>query len=144
VTAHGRVVLDTDVLRFTLSDEPFRRRVVAEFPLWSLSAVVAHELRRAARPAAIQAVDGLLRRVARRIEPAWSDWLTAAEYLAHLGAEGAFDPDSVPRHQNDCLIAASSWRNGLPVVTCNGDDFARIAAFLKRRAGRLFVLVPPV
>lgn len=139
----GRVVLDAEVLRFSLTHDEFRRQITSEFPIWSLSSVVAQELRRAARREAKAAVDRLIARVPKRVEPGWTDWMVAAEYLAHLGEAAGFDPDTVPRHQNDCLIAASAWRQGLPLVTCNADDFRRIATFMKARAGHLIALASP-
>lgn len=143
MTGRSRVVLDTDTLRFSLTHPSFRDRVIDEFPLWALSAVVAHELRRAARPKARPAVDAVLRRIPRRITPEWSDWMRASDYLANLGSRRGFDPVSLPRHQNDCLIAASAWRAGMPVVTCNGADFRRIVDFFGTRAGPVVVLPNP-
>ena len=139
----SRVVLDTDALRFSLTRASFRDRVIDEFPLWALSSVVAQELRRAARPKARSTVDAVLRRIPQRVTPEWSDWMTASDYLAHLGNRRGFDPISLPRHQNDCLIAASAWRAGMPVVTCNGADYRRIVDFFGTRAGPLIVLSNP-
>jgi predicted nucleic acid-binding protein len=140
-----RHLLDTDVLRFAITRPAFQEHLIREFRLWSLSAVVVHELIRAARTAlARAAVEALIRRVPRRVEPGWADWQQAAAYLRHLGEESGFDPASVPARQNDALIASSAWRLGMSVVTCNGGDFNRLARFMRRRAGDLIVLEVPL
>ncbi|MHB8872395.1 MAG: type II toxin-antitoxin system VapC family toxin [Myxococcaceae bacterium] len=144
MNAPRRVVLDTDVLRFAATRPAFRERLVKDFPLWALSAVVAHELRRAARSRELQAyLDLLSSKVPTRVEVGWSDWMVAADYLRFLGSAKGFDATAIPRHQNDCLVAASAWRLGMPVVTCNGLDFERISRFLGPRAGPVVVLSAP-
>src|SRR5262249_42361470 len=129
-------------LRFSLTHPGFRERLIEEFPLWSLSAVVAHELLRAARKDAAKRVDELIRRVPK-IDPTWSDWRVAPEYLAHPGQGQGLERRSIPRHQNDCLIASSAWRAGLPVVTANRTDYERIADFAGHVAGQLFFVRAP-
>jgi predicted nucleic acid-binding protein len=140
-----RVVLDSDVLRFAATQPSFREKVIEDFPLWALSAVVAHELTRSARSPRLRAfLDGLFAKVPTRVEVGWSDWMVAAAYLRFLGDSEGFELASIPRQQNDCLIAASAWRHGMPVVTCNGTDFSRLRRFLGPRAGPLVVLSAPV
>lgn len=49
----------------------------------------------------------------------------------------------IARMQNDALIAVSSWARGWSVVTCDGDDFQRLAAYFPQFAGRLIVEAAP-
>jgi len=111
------------------------QRRARETPLW-LSAVVLEELYAGARVSADRAVAKLERdfeRAGRILTPNLSDWASAGKILARLAQRYGYEQIGRARLTNDALIAASSARMGITVLTANPRDFARLAEFCPLR-----------
>src|ERR1700756_5294840 len=99
--------------------------------LW-LSSVVLEELYAGADERARHAVERLERdfdRARRILVPNLSDWTHAGKVLARLAAKYDYEQIGQGRLTNDALIAMSSARLGIRVITANARDFTRIAEF---------------
>jgi predicted nucleic acid-binding protein len=110
-------------------------RWARETPLW-LSAVVLEELYAGANPRDQRIVARLERdfnRARRILVPNLGDWASAGRILARLGSKYGYDRIGKGRLGNDALIAASSARMGITVLTTNIRDFARLAEFCPLR-----------
>ena len=101
-------------------------------PLW-LSVVVLEEL-------LVGAVDSKARKEFLRLEREFSsvgrllvpdkrDWVLAGQILSKIGSKYGFDLVGRARMINDALIAMSSARFGLTVLTKNSDDYKLISEF---------------
>jgi predicted nucleic acid-binding protein len=67
---------------------------------------------------------------ARRIlVPNLGDWAKTGKVLASLAARHGYEQIGRGRLTNDALIAMSSGRLGITVVTANVRDFAKLAEF---------------
>lgn len=106
------------------------RFLQAGVPVW-LSAVVLEELHAGASNMDRRAIDRLERafdRLRRIVVPTLSDWVLTGKVLAAFGAKYGYEAIGRGRITNDALIASSSSRLGITVVTANTRDFERLAA----------------
>ncbi len=106
-------------------------RWARQTPLW-LSAVVLAELYAGAVAGDQRVVARLERdfeRAGRILVPNLTDWANAGKMLARLGQKFGYERIGKARLINDALIAASSARTGIQVLTANERDFARLAEF---------------
>lgn len=69
--------------------------------------------------------------VDRVIVPNLNDWISTGKILSKIGQRYGFELVKLSRMTNDCLIAVSSARFGLRVVTLNLTDFQKISEFRK-------------
>lgn len=109
-----------------------RRGNQQTLPLW-LSVVVLEELFVGATdPKARKEFLRLERefsRVGRLVVPDKRDWILAGQILSSLVTKYGFNLVGRTRMINDALIATSSARLGLTVLTKNPDDYQRISEF---------------
>lgn len=107
------------------------RRVAADSPLW-LSAVVLEELYAGAGDRDRHVTERLERdfdRAKRILIPNLSDWTQSGKVLARLAAKYHCERIGQGRLTNDALIAVSTGRLGIRVITANEGDFHRLAEF---------------
>jgi len=107
------------------------RRVAANSPLW-LSAVVLEELYAGAGERERRVIERLERdfdRAKRILVPSQRDWTDAGKVLARLAAKYGFEQIGQGRLTNDALIAMSTGRLGIRVITANQRDYSRLAEF---------------
>src|SRR5438270_13599694 len=107
------------------------RRTAAGSPLW-LSAVVLEELFAGTSQRDLAVVERLERdftKANRMLTPNLRDWTLSGKALSRLGAKYGYEQIGRARLTNDALIAASSGRMGIRVLTTNERDFRRLAEF---------------
>jgi predicted nucleic acid-binding protein len=107
------------------------RRIAAGEPIW-LSAVVLEELYAGVTLRNRQAVERLehdFDRARRILVPNLGDWTQTGNVLARLAAKYNYEQIGKGRLTNDALIAMSSGRMGITVVTANSRDFSKLAEF---------------
>jgi len=111
------------------------RGMAAGAPVW-LSAVVLEEL--------YAGVSGRHRNVVRRLErdfdrarrilvPNLTDWTQTGQVLALLAAKYGYEQIGKARLTNDALLAMSSARLGITMITSNARDFSKLAQFRQFR-----------
>ena len=61
--------------------------------------------------------------------PSWEDWVHTGKLLAQLAVKYGYEQIGRGRLTNDALIATSSGRLGIEIVTTNARDFSRLAEF---------------
>ena len=146
-----RFVLDTNVIWYGFKDEAYRERIFASYWPLHFSAVTLAELASHADSAGrgqLEQARTVAAKARRVFAPTTVDWNMVGGYLfdhrpkgrTHLSAELRLQ---IARMQNDALIAVSSWSRGWSVVTCDGDDFQRLAAYFPHFAERLIVEAAP-
>jgi predicted nucleic acid-binding protein len=107
------------------------RRLTADSPLW-LSSVVLEELYAGAGDRDRRAVERLERdfdNAERILVPNLSDWTQAGRVLARLADKYHYEQIGQGRLTNDALIAMSSGRLGITIITANQRDFSRLSEF---------------
>lgn len=107
------------------------RNVLHGSPVW-LSAVVLEELYAGSTAKGRKLFTRLERgfeKVHRLLVPLQSDWTRTGLILSKIGEKYGYDKIGRARMTNDTLIAASTTRRGIKVLTINERDFARIAEF---------------
>lgn len=107
------------------------RRLGSGSILW-LSAVVLEELYAGASGRSrdfVQRLERDFNRARRIVVPNLSDWTQAGEALARLAAKYSYEKIGQGRLTNDALIAMSSGRLGIRVMTTNERDFRKLAEF---------------
>jgi|ERR1700685_952476 predicted nucleic acid-binding protein len=107
------------------------QRWVKEEPLW-LSAVVLEELYAGTVAKDQRIIEKLERdfdRAERLLVPNQSDWSRVGKMLSAIGRKYGYERIGQSRLTNDALIAASTARTGIKVITANPRDFARLAEF---------------
>ncbi|MGA8152685.1 MAG: type II toxin-antitoxin system VapC family toxin [Terriglobales bacterium] len=107
------------------------RRLTADRPLW-LSAVVLEELYAGAADRDRKIVERLERdfETAKRIlVPNLTDWTQTGVVRARLAAKYHYEKIGQGRLTNDALIATSTARLGIQVITANEPYFRRLAEF---------------
>lgn len=101
-------------------------------PLW-LSVVVLEELLAGARDKTTKKLLARLERdfesIQRLLVPTRSDWIACGQVLSLIGQRYGQEEIGRAGLTNDTLIALSASRNGLAILTCNADDFKKIATF---------------
>lgn len=101
-------------------------------PLW-LSSVVPEELFVGATTGKIikllEKFERDFEKANRLLVPNLNDWTTSGRILSLVGRKYGFEEVKKARMTNDCLIAMTTARNGLTVLTYNADDFKMIAEF---------------
>lgn len=70
-------------------------------------------------------------RIGRLLTPSQSDWIAAGKVLNGLGRKYGFEHIGKSRMTNDTLIAMTTRRSGLLLLTKNQRDFTKIAQFRK-------------
>jgi len=98
-------------------------------PVW-LSAVVLEELHAGASERERRPVERLERdfqRLGRIVIPTLDDWTTAGRMLSEFGSKFGYEAIGRGRLTNDALIAVSSKRLGITVVTANARDYERLS-----------------
>jgi predicted nucleic acid-binding protein len=106
-------------------------RLTAGKLVW-LSAVVLQELYAGARDrnrAFVETLERSFRESELLLVPELSDWVSAGKMLAQVAAKYGYEGIGRSRLAHDSLIAASSSRAGIRVLTANGRDFGRLAEF---------------
>ncbi|MDQ3014230.1 MAG: type II toxin-antitoxin system VapC family toxin [Acidobacteriota bacterium] len=68
-------------------------------------------------------------RIGRLVVPDKRGWILAGQILSKIGSKHGFDLVGRARMINDALIATSSAKLGLTVLTKNSADYQRIAEF---------------
>lgn len=127
------VLFDTSVYVRALrtgDGDVFSSRSAAPGTLLWLNSVVLQELYAGASGKAAQAIVNLQRsfQSARRIVvPSLSDWTSAGVLLARFAEKYGYEEIGRSRLAHDALIAVSSSRLGIELVTLNTRDFARLA-----------------
>lgn len=99
--------------------------------LW-MNAVVLKELLAGATGHQMRTIEVLERSFVvtkRLIVPNLDDWKATGVLLARLARKYGYEQIGRGRLTNDALIAVSSARCGVSVVTLNGSDFVRLAEF---------------
>ena len=107
------------------------RRSEPEATLW-LSSVVLEELFAGAGQKERAAIERLQRdfdRARRILVPNLGDWAQTGKTLARLAAKYGYEQIGRRRITNDALIALSTARLGIQVITSNARDFGRLAEF---------------
>jgi predicted nucleic acid-binding protein len=108
------------------------RNVLHASPLW-LSAVVLEELYAGATDAAVRKMLNKTEhdfvKANRLLVPTLGDWTKTGHLLANIGAKYGFEMIGRARLTNDALIATSTARMGLLLLTRNSRDFARMEKF---------------
>ena len=107
------------------------RRSEPAATLW-LSSVVLEELYAGAgqrERTAIQRLERDFDRARRILVPNLGDWAQTGMALARLAAKYGYEPIGRGRITNDALIALSTARLGIKVITSNARDFGRLAEF---------------
>jgi len=107
------------------------RRYSVDAALW-LSAVVLDELYAGAYGRVRQVVERLERdfdSVNRILVPNLGDWARSGRILARVASKYNYENIGLGRLTNDALIATSSSRMGVRVVTANEQDFSRLSEF---------------
>ncbi|MBZ5569855.1 MAG: PIN domain-containing protein [Acidobacteriia bacterium] len=105
------------------------RFLQAGVPVW-LSAVVLEELLAGASERERRPVERLERdfqRLGRIVIPTLDDCTKAGKMLSEFGSKFGYEAIGRGRLTNDTLIAISSRRLGITVVTANPRDFERLA-----------------
>lgn len=100
-------------------------------PIW-MSSVVLEELYVGADAPGVKLISKLERdfeRARRLLVPSLSDWTQTGRILAKMGAKYGFERIKLGRLTNDALLALSSARCGVTVVTANGRDFEQLSEF---------------
>jgi predicted nucleic acid-binding protein len=103
----------------------------ANSPVW-LSSVVLEELYAGLAPRNRHVLERFERdfeRARRILVPNLSDWTQTGKVLARLAAKYDYERSGQGRLTNDALIAMSSGRSGITVITANARDFIRLAEF---------------
>lgn len=101
----------------------------AGVPVW-LSAVVLEELHAGAAERERRPVERLERdfhRLGRIVIPTLDDWTMAGKILFAFASKFGYEAIGRGRLTNDALIAVSSKRLGITVVTANVRDFERLS-----------------
>ncbi len=99
-------------------------------PVW-LSAVVVEEPLAGASDRDLKAIERLERdfeRLGRIVTPIRADWTETGRILSEFGTRFGYEAIGRGRLTNDALIATSSARLAITVVTGNKRDFERLAA----------------
>lgn len=107
------------------------RRSEPSATLW-LSSVVLEELYAGAgqkERAAIERLERDFDRARRIVVPNLGDWAQTGKTLARLAAKYGYEQIGRGRITNDALIALSTARLGIKVITTNARDFGRLAEF---------------
>lgn len=107
------------------------RSLIAETATW-LSSVVLEELYAGAIRSHRHLVGDLeedFKRAQRILVPNQSDWTETGKLLARLAAKYGYEQIGRGRLTNDALIAISSARASITVLTINARDFTRLAEF---------------
>src|SRR5271169_1272295 len=110
---------------------PALRSLIAETATW-LSSVVLEELYAGAIRSNRDLVEELeedFNRAQRILVPSQTDWTQAGKLLARLAAKYGYEQIGRGRLTNDALIAISSARAGITLLTSNARDFSRLAEF---------------
>jgi predicted nucleic acid-binding protein len=97
-------------------------------PVW-LSSVVLEELPAGANSRQIPLLEKIERdfdRVGRIVTPNHGDWVRAGRVLARIGQKYGYEEIGKAWLTNDSLIATSSARLGITVITANKRDFERL------------------
>ena len=106
-------------------------RWTAEAPLW-LSSVVLEELYAGSRPDNRRELERLERdfnNARRLLVPNLGDWITTGRILAAIAQKHGYEKIGQARLTNDALIATSTARTGIRVLTINARDYALLARF---------------
>lgn len=123
-------VLDPSVYIENFRTGRFRWALLRSPWIVGCSAVVLHELCRAARtPLELRFVGELARKV-RILTPGERHWIRSAEILARIGARKGYDANKGRDLAFDTLIALSAGDSGARLITCNRQDFAEIGKHL--------------
>ncbi|QQS46605.1 MAG: type II toxin-antitoxin system VapC family toxin [Acidobacteriota bacterium] len=129
------ILFDTSVYIASLrsGDETIlqTRSVLSEYALW-LSAVVLAELYAGADAVGRKKLARLERdfdKIGRLLVPDLIDWSRTGNILATIGVKYGYEQIGRGRLTNDTLLAVSSARMGIKILTINNRDFARIAEF---------------
>jgi predicted nucleic acid-binding protein len=107
------------------------RRLESGGAVW-LSAVVLEELYAGARGShqfAVERLEQQFVKSARLLVPSREDWVHTGKLLAQLAVKYGYEQIGRGRLTNDALIATSSGRLGIEIVTTNARDFSRLAEF---------------
>jgi predicted nucleic acid-binding protein len=105
------------------------RRLASDSPVW-LSSVVLEELYAGADINDAHVVERLERdfdKAKRILVPNLSDWTRTGKVLSQLAAKYDYEKIGRGRLTNDALIAMSTGRLGITVITANGRDFGKLA-----------------
>jgi predicted nucleic acid-binding protein len=100
-------------------------------PVW-LSSVVLEELYAGVHDPYRHLVERLEREfdgIDRILVPNLTDWTQTGRVLSRLAAKYHYEPIGRGRLTNDALIATSSGRQGITVITANERDYRRLAEF---------------
>lgn len=129
------VLFDTSVYIASLrsGDETIlqTRSLVTEYALW-LSAVVLEELYAGADAAGRKKLTRLEQdfdKIGRLLVPNLVDWSRTGNILALIGEKYGYEQIGRGRLTNDTLMAVSSARLGIKILTSNNRDLPRIAEF---------------
>ena len=107
------------------------RRIAGGAAVW-LSSVVLEELYAGVSARNRHVVERLERdfnRAGRILVPNLTDWTQTGKVLALLAAKHDYEQVGRGRLTNDALIAMSSGRLGITVITANARDFEKLAEF---------------
>lgn len=107
------------------------RRIAGGAAIW-LSSVVLEELYAGVSARNRRVVERLERdfhRAGRILVPNLTDWTQTGRVLALLAAKHDYEQIGKGRLTNDALIAMSTGRLGITVITANARDFAKLAEF---------------
>jgi predicted nucleic acid-binding protein len=107
------------------------RRIAGGAAVW-LSSVVLEELYAGVSVRNRHAVERLERdfhRAGRILVPNLTDWTLTGKVLALLAAKYDYEQIGKGRLTNDALIAMSTGRLGITVITGNARDFGKLAEF---------------
>jgi predicted nucleic acid-binding protein len=107
------------------------RRLTADAPLW-LSSVVLEELYAGAGERERRVIERLERdfdRAKRVLIPNLTDWSHTGKLLALVAAKYGYEQIGQGRLTNDGLIATSSGRMGIRVLTATQGDYRRLSEF---------------
>ena len=107
------------------------QRWSTEGPLW-LSSVVLEELYAGSKPANRRVLERLetdFEKAKRILVPNLGDWTATGRILAGIAERFGYEKIGRARLTNDALIAASSARTGIRVLTVNARDYALLANF---------------
>jgi predicted nucleic acid-binding protein len=131
--AANLAVLDSSVYIENFRTGRFTMTLVRAPWIVRCSAVVLHELRRAAHaPAELRFVQELARKV-RVLTPTEGHWLESGEILSRLRATKGYEGRKLRDLAFDTLIALSARDAGATLITCNRKDFSAIGEYVRLR-----------
>ncbi len=107
------------------------RRWAGDSPLW-LSSIVLEELYAGALRkdhSALEKLEHDFDRAKRILVPNLSDWTQAGRILARIAHKYGYETIGRARLTNDALLAMSSARIGITIITDNQRDFAKLGEF---------------